>query len=311
MRLFLAINTPNTGMLYPDFKRMKEAAKKQERESKVHVYLAGSDSRVYIPDMTVKGGIEALQLYLSGTGLGKYAQDGSNLLSLKGARTFYVLESFAYITADDLLIPLIPYFKDFFLDSGAFTFLQKNGGKVDFDAYLKKYIAFINKYQIKNFFELDVDAVVGYKKVLEYREKLEQGTGRKCIPVWHRNCGKDEFIRLCEDYDYVALGGIAIREIKRTEHKYFPWFINTAHKYGAKIHGLGYTNLTGLHKYHFDSVDSSSWTSGNRFGYIYKFNGHGLDKFDKPVGMRVKSRKTAVNNFIEWVKFAQWAETHL
>ena len=43
MRLFLAINTPNTGMLYPDFKRMKEAAKKQgsERESKVHVYLAG------------------------------------------------------------------------------------------------------------------------------------------------------------------------------------------------------------------------------------------------------------------------------
>lgn len=105
-------------MLYPDFKRMKEAAKKQERESKAHVYLAGSDSRVYIPDMAVKGGIEALQLYLSGTGLWKYAQDGSNLLSLKGARTFYVLESFAYITADDLLIPLIPYFKDFFLDSG-------------------------------------------------------------------------------------------------------------------------------------------------------------------------------------------------
>jgi hypothetical protein len=58
-------------------------------------------------------------------------------------------------------------------------------------------------------------------------------------------------------------------------------------------------------------VDSSSWTTGNRFGAIYKFDGKKLLRIDRPPGTRVKHKETAVNNFIEWVKFANWAENHL
>ena len=264
----------------------------------------------------IKKDEEAMRIYLSraGTGLWKPVQEGAENggpLSLAGCGKFYVLESFAYIKPNDVIVPLIPFFKGFLLDSGAFTFMAQTKGPVDFDEYLRRYIAFIKKHDIQHFFELDIDSVVGYEKVKEYRRILEHEAGRRCIPVWHRARGKEDFLRMCDEYDYVAIGGIVTKEIKPSEHRYFPWFIREAHKRGARIHGLGYTNLSGLSKYHFDSVDSSSWTSGNRFGHLYKFTGRGLQQIHKPPGTRVKARITAINNFVEWVKFSEWAETHL
>lgn len=250
-------------------------------------------------------------MYLSGNGAWIYASNGSDLLTPSGSKQFCVLESFYYINADDIMIPLIPYFKKFMLDSGAFSFMQGNGGKQNFDEYLERYITFINQNKVDLFFELDIDSVVGYEKVKEYRRRLEKGTGKQCIPVWHKSRGKQEFLKMCEQYSYVGLGGIAAKEFTKEEYKYFPWFINEAHKRNCRIHGLGFTNTTLLHKYHFDSVDSSSWTTGNRFGAIYKFDGKKLLRIRKPPGTRVKHKETAVNNFVEWVKYANWAETHL
>ena len=119
---------------------------------------------------------------------------------------------------------------------------------------------------------------------------------------------------MCKEYPYVALGGIVTQEVPRqTYEKAFPWFIKTAHEYGAKIHGLGYTSLEGLHKYHFDSVDSTAWLYGNRGGYLYKFNPRTglIDKIDAPKGMRLKSQESAMHNFKEWIKFQEYAEKHL
>ena len=117
---------------------------------------------------------------------------------------------------------------------------------------------------------------------------------------------------MCKEYDYVAIGGLVTKEIASTEYKYFTWFINIAHKYGAKIHGLGFTNLKGLEKYHFDSVDSTSWTTGNRFGAVYKFNGRTMEKVNKKEGQRLAdSKAVAIHNFTEWVKFQKWAERNL
>lgn len=218
-----------------------------------------------------------------------------------------ILESFYYV--DDLITSLIPHLKHFMLDSGAFTFFTQ-GKHVDWDEYVSRYIDYIKANDIKLFFELDIDSLVGYDSVKEIRRRLELETGKRPIPVWHKSRGKEEFLRMCEEYDYVAIGGIVSKEIKPEEYKYFPWFIREAHKRGAKIHGLGFTKLKSLGLYHFDSVDSSSWTSGNRFGHVYKFDGRMLQKHDKPAGTRMKPRETAINNFSEWVKFCQYAETH-
>ena len=221
-----------------------------------------------------------------------------------------ILQSFFYcneFTAEKI----IPEAKNFMLDSGAFTFFTA-GGVVDWNDYIKRYAQFIKKNNVKLFFELDIDKLIGYEKVLYYRKTLEDMTGRACIPVWHKSRGRDEFIKMCEQYDYVAIGGIVSKEITQKEHKYFPYFIDTAHKHGAKIHGLGYTHLKGLTKYRFDSVDSTAWVSGNRFGSVYKFNGETMIKFDKQQGQRLGDYKTvAIHNFREWVKFQQYAEKHL
>lgn len=216
-----------------------------------------------------------------------------------------ILESFYYCRSNDWIPKLLPYLGDFLLDSGAFTFMQ-GAAHVDWDAYVEEYAAWINKYKIEKFFELDIDSVVGLKEVERLRKKLEGLTNRQPIPVWHKSRGLDDFPRICQEYKYVALGGIAIKEIPRNKFEAaFPWFINTAHKYKAKIHGLGYTSIEGIHKYHFDSVDSTAWLYGNRGGYLYLFNPRTgmMDKIDKIHGKRLKSSDAAKWNFNEWIKF--------
>lgn len=224
----------------------------------------------------------------------------------------YILESFYY--ADETTEKLLPYYGDFLLDSGAFTFMggasfTKNEKKsLIWEDYIERYADFINRNRIEKFFELDIDSVVGYTKVLQYRKKLEQLTGRQVIPVWHSTRGIDEFKKMCQEYPYVALGGIVGGEWKADKEKYIPWFIETAHKSRTKIHGLGYTKLSRLKDFHFDSVDSTAWTTGNRFGFIYRFNGKTMEKIQCPKGKRLAdSKKVAEINYCEWIKFQQYA----
>ena len=225
----------------------------------------------------------------------------------------FVLESFYGLKGNKTLEFIARHDKEnFLLDSGAFTFMSNTGkGNIDWKDYIDRYIDFINKYNIKYFFELDIDVIVGYENVKKIRKYIEAKTQKKCIPVWHKARGKEEFIKLCEEYDYVAIGGIVTKEITSKEYKYFTWFINEAHKRGTKIHGLGFTNLKDLKKYPFDSVDSTSWASGSRFGAMYVFDGQEMTSrtFDNK---RVKNgKKLNIHNTKEWIKFQRYAEKHL
>lgn len=240
---------------------------------------------------------------------------GSDFLAGENAlKGINVLESFYYLRKNEEFMTLVKHFGSFLLDSGAFTFMSgSHKGAINWDEYVEEYAAFINRHKVELFFELDIDSVVGIKEVERLREKLEALTGKKPIPVWHKNRGKEYFIRMCEEYPYVAIGGIVTKEIPRKIYeKAFPWFIKTAHAHKCKIHGLGYTTIANLHKYHFDSVDSTAWLYGNRGGYLYKFNPKtGLMEQMSKDGCRLKSREGAVNNFNEWVKFGMYAEKFL
>lgn len=286
----------NCKPLFTDFIRATEGAIPMD------VYLAGLNGRRWCMDLYLAGTMDGNQ----GRFIDKH---GDKLLNVGKDIDVAILESFYY--ADEWTEKMIPRLKYFLLDSGAFTFFS-SGKHIDWNEYLDRYIAFINKNKVEHFFELDIDVLVGYEKVLEFRRKLERGTGRQCIPVWHKSRGKDEFIKMCDEYKYVAIGGIVSKEITQKEYVYFPWFLNEAHKRGVKVHGLGFTNLEGMRKYHFDSVDSTSWTTGNRFGAIYQFNGKTMVKHGKKEGQKLAdSRAVAINNFNEWVKFQQYAKLHL
>ena len=181
---------------------------------------------------------------------------------------FYRLESYHNISNQER--KRVTEYKDFILDSGAFTYLNGADGNINWDKYVENYAAFINKYSVKNFIELDIDPIVGIKEVERLRNKLEQLTNKKSIPVWHKSRGKDYWLKIVREYNYVAIGGIVTREIKPSEYKYFHWLLAEAKKQNCKVRGLGFTNLKGLEEYNFYSVDSTSWLSGNRFGSIYK-----------------------------------------
>lgn len=221
----------------------------------------------------------------------------------------FILESFFY--ADSDTERLLPYYGDFMLDSGAFTFMQQAGKDTDWNEYASRYVDFINRNDVKKYIELDLDYIIGCEGARKLRRFLEKKTGKQSIPVWHPIRGKDEFLRMCDEYDYVCLGGIVGQKWRGVE-QYMPWFIREAHKRHTKIHGLGFTKLTKLPEYHFDSVDSTAWTTGNRFGYLYFFNGKTMIKKDVPKGYRLAdSRAVALHNYSEWIKFQKWAETHL
>lgn len=280
----------------------------------MNLYLVGvapwREEGIYNPIIEREAGVKCHLAGLQGKAKTFVLEsDGNGVPKRRGV---HILESFYY--ADEFTEKMIPYYGEFLLDSGAFTFFSdvKRGRGVVWEEYVDRYADFILRNKVQNFFELDIDKLIGYERVLALRRRLEKKIGAQPIPVWHKSRGKDNFLRMCREYKYVAIGGVVSNEISKNDHKFFPWFIQQAHKAGAKIHGLGFTSLSLLPKYHFDSVDSTAWTAGNRFGIVYYFDGKTIRKYNKGEGQRLKdSRAVAINNFNEWVKFQKYAEVHL
>jgi len=203
--------------------------------------------------------------------------------------------------------------KNHILDSGAFTFMQNKNKTVDWDKYTEEYANFIKKYNIELFIEMDIDSIIGLKEVEKLRTKLENVTNKKCIPVWHKSRGKEYWLQMIKNYDYVAIGGIAINEIKQNEYKYFNWFLKTAKKENCKVHGLGFTKTKLLKKYRFDSVDSTTWNVGGKFGNVVILDRCGFPtKRYKKKYNRVKNvNDLNMYNFNQWIKFQKYAEKYL
>lgn len=148
---------------------------------------------------------------------------------------------------------------------------------------------------------------MGISKVHKLRQRLETKVGKRCIPVWHKSRGKQSFIDLCKDYDYIAIGGIVSGEFTKKEYKYFSWFIREAHKRDTKIHGLGLSAHSVIETYNFDSVDSTAWTYGGQVGFLYKFNGKEMVKVEHE-NRRLKRAEVARHNFQAWIKFQKYMD---
>jgi len=244
-----------------------------------------------------------MKIFLAGSGWDKI------VWRRRGFYDFNRLESF-YIIGDER--EDIHKYKAFLLDSGAFSYMsgkRKDATPCDWDAYIEEYAKFINRWDVQHFFELDIDVLVGLEEVDRLRAKLENLTGKQAIPVWHKSRGLDYWKRMVEKYDYVAIGGIVTKEIKRSEYGIFHTLLRIARENRCKVHGLGFTNLKTLLDFDFYSVDSTSWLGGNRFGFIYHFNGRSLDMIKRKPNQRVKAHPVAHHNFEQWMKFNNYIES--
>lgn len=190
-------------------------------------------------------------------------------LKEKGINFKWNLMSFYYIKNKQ--IELANFIRDnseeILIDSGAHSF--QKGKKVDWTEYTIQYADFIkyfDKSNVVGYFEMDVDNIIGYDKVLELRKILES-VSDKIIPVWHKNRGIDEFKKMCQDYSgkVIAITGFKNEDIKDEQYL---MFLKYAKKYNCKVHCLGMTRKKVLDKVPFDYVDSSSWGQSGIYGRI-------------------------------------------
>lgn len=180
----------------------------------------------------------------------------------------YNLMSYFYIKGKTQLAEYIrDNSQEILIDSGAHSF--QKGKKVDWVAYTQQYAEFIKKFDRDNvvgYFEMDVDNIIGYDKVLELRKILET-VSDKIIPVWHKNRGIDNYKQMCKDYagKVIAITGFKNEDIQ--DHQYM-MFLKYAKKYNCKVHCLGMTRRKILDEVPFDYCDSSSWVQSSIFGRI-------------------------------------------
>ena len=112
------------------------------------IYLAGSVGKVELKQMQTQGNRYLLQTYY-------------DMRAWKDSKVESYLNSC----------------EEFLLDSGAFTFMN-SGKKVNWKGYIDSYVEFINKYDIKQFIELDLDHVVGVEETIRIRQYIEEKTGK-------------------------------------------------------------------------------------------------------------------------------------
>lgn len=229
-------------------------------------------------------------------------EDGGFDFELAGRTNF--LGSYFYV--DNWHSQHLHDFKSFLLDSGAFSFLYAGKRpKLGWEDYVRGYSRYISEHDVHLFMELDIDDVIGYEGVKTLRAMLERETSRRCIPVWHVSRGLEEWRRMCGEYEYVAIGGLAGGAGRKRVYKYLHRLTDIAHEYGVKVHGLGCSSPLTMNSYGFDTVDSTSWMMGAFTRTIYRWNGATMDKMPVPSGKKVLQDKVARHNFTEYVKMSE------
>ena len=200
----------------------------------------------------------------------------------------WILISYYYARKDELnAVKIRNHCENMLVDSGAHTI--QFGAKVNFMEYTRQYADFITKFDRDNvigYFEMDIENIIGYEKVLELRSILEQATS-KIIPVWHPTRGIKDYEQMCKKYSgkLVAIGGFRNTDIKNDQ---FLMFLKVAKKYGCKVHCLGMTRQEILSKCPFDYTDSATWVKATNVGHplnIELRQGGGMPNFKKARGI--------------------------
>ena len=250
-----------------------------------------------------------MRIYLATTTSGLTKEQRKEVI--KCCRPLYLLETFCSGEKRCAMVQNDVGTDNFLLDSGAFSYMNgKTITEKQMEEYIEKYICHIKKYNVKYFFEMDVDCIFGLEKVEIWRKKIENQTGIKSIPVWHKSRGIDYFKQMVNEYDYIAIGGFANGDIKKTEYPLINKMVKYANARGTKVHGLGFTQMKHIYDYPFYSVDSSTWCTGVvRGGYLYYFDGKVMKYDIIKNGKKLNLSKMAMRSFSEWVKFQKYLNT--
>lgn len=224
----------------------------------------------------------------------------------RGVHLRWNLMSYYYLRQKESFAVYIRDHSDTILiDSGAHSF--QKGKKVDWELYTKQYSEFIKRFDRPNvlgYFEMDVDNIIGYEKVLELRAILES-VSDKIIPVWHKNRGIEDFKAMCQKYagKIIAITGFKNEDIRDEQYL---MFVKYARKHGCKIHCLGMTRKDILERVPFDFVDSSSWKQSSLYGKIDAENKKVSRSFSKKYRREVMRLNYIEGNKMQLRFYEKW-----
>jgi len=174
-----------------------------------------------------------------------------------------MLVSYYFYRDTDLktLIEAFPEPPDVFADSGAYS-AYTLGGEVTVDGYAE----WVNQW--KHYFTAyaNLDVIQNPKATLDNQRALES-LGLTPLPVFHGGDPWEYYEGYLAEYPWVCLGGMVARD-KDAIMRWLVKAFTMARDADVCLHGFGQTNHTLLSAFPWYSVDSSSWTSGHRWGTL-------------------------------------------
>lgn len=229
------------------------------------------------------------------------------LTTLVNAGAKDIMVSFYYLQQRGALPKFLGFIKNhptlhILIDSGAFTFAQKDRG--DPQAYWRAYYEFLRGrgHLFAYATEFDIDGytwqdklrarTVSTEQIDVWRDDLADLKTVPIIPIWHASRGLDVWDHFCSDVRFPHLGiskgegsdfSRGASNKKGGEGRIFKGggsafsngaiakMIAKAHTTGKTVHGYGTPALTDLRQMTFDTFSSAAWLVGQKFGDVCIF----------------------------------------
>jgi hypothetical protein len=180
-----------------------------------------------------------------------------------------------------------------FLDSGAFSYMaQWSSGRSSLPdpyKYFERYCQYIETYGSRfcRIAELDLDhgvKALSPREVTEWREEMvRRWPHLPVMPVWHPSRGTAGWKEYLADprFKFVGLGGGTAQQSVGYQRQ----MVMAAHRAGKRVHGFAMTKVqTVLKEVPYDTVDSTSWVMGQKFGTLYVFRHNRFFQLGKDQG---------------------------
>ena len=156
---------------------------------------------------------------------------------------------------------------DLFADSGAYS-AATTGATIK----LADYAAWLRHWEPLLTVQANLD-VIGDHEGTAVNFAQFRDAGCDPLPVFHTGEPWRVLEELCAGHPYVALGGVALHAVGAAkQRKLMAWLIKAfqiARQPGTVFHGFGITSAKLVRDLPFYSLDSSSYTFGQRFGLVY------------------------------------------
>ena len=109
-----------------------------------------------------------------------------------------------------------------------------------------------------------------------------ESKGFRPLPTFHQGSPLSELERLCQNYEYIALGGLV--SFSSRQNLLIVWLkkcFQIIMKYNTRVHGFGVGSFLLWKMFPFYSVDATTWLIGGKFRRIVKFDGNAIKTYGK------------------------------